>query len=82
MSIPGWDKLDEIERALVHWQYRRCGYFKKALWEAIALADDDNLERLRLGFPIEVEGYIRVTRLPGYWVAVVKKAGGYIEAGY
>ena len=75
MNIPGYEKLNEIERAVVDWQYRLCGDFRKALWEAIARADEGNLQRLRLGFPNEVDGYLAFR-------AVVKKAGGDVEAGY
>lgn len=74
MNIPGYEKLDEIERALVEWQFRLAGDFKTALWGAIKMADDGNLERLRLGFPVEVQGYIKFSREPGYWKAVCDKA--------
>lgn len=82
MNIPGWDALDEAERALVAWQYRFCGDFKQALWEVIGRADDDNLELLRKGFPVEVGAFIRFSRERGYWRAVCEKAGGDVEAGY
>ena len=82
MNIPGWDKLDAEQRALVEWQYRLCGDFKKALWNAIAHADDDNLELLRRGFPLEVSAFLKFQRQSGYWPATVKLAGGDVEAGY
>lgn len=82
MNIPGYNELTDVERALVEWQYRLCGDFHAALWKAIAHADGDNLERLRLGFPVEVEGFIRFSQEPGFWSAICKKAGGDVEAGY
>lgn len=75
MNIPNYDSLNDVERELIDWQYRLCGDFRKALWEAICRADDDNLEKLRLGFPNQVEGYIRYTRISGYWSNVQAKAG-------
>ena len=76
MNIPGWDKLDGEQRSLVEWQYRLHGDFKKALWNAIAYADDSNLELLRRGFPLEVSAFLKFHRQSGYWRATVKLAGG------
>ena len=45
------------EKAVIEWQFRLCGHFKTALWEAIIRADDNNLEALEKGFPVEVGGY-------------------------
>lgn len=73
-ALPGYGKLTPVERVLVEWQYRLCGDFQAALWKAIGQADDSNLERLRLGFPIEVEGFLRYSREAGFWQAVQKKA--------
>ncbi len=49
--------LAEFEKLVIRWQFRMCGDFETALWRAIALADTDNIERLRLGFPLHVQGY-------------------------
>lgn len=54
--------FDENDRAVIFWQFGLIGDFRIALWNAIVHADDENLERLRLGFPHEVEGYIRWSR--------------------
>ena len=67
--------LTAAEQAVVEWQYRMCGDFKAALWEAIGRADDGNLARLRLGFPHEVDGYMRFSRERGWWPDVQKRAG-------
>jgi hypothetical protein len=82
LHIPGYDSLDEQQRAVIAWQYRTCGDFKRALWSAISYADPDNLERLRLAFPVEVEGYINFTSTPGWWRNTVEVAGGDVKAGY
>jgi hypothetical protein len=52
-----WDKLDEYERAIIKWQYKMHGSFFTHLWDAIWRADEENLRRLELGFPIEVKAY-------------------------
>ncbi len=68
--------LSEEEYAVVTWQYRLCGGFRAALWEAIARADEGNLARLARGFPAEVGGYLRYTRERGWWESVMAKAKG------
>jgi len=49
------------ERVVIAWQYnasmQMMGGFLTALWEAIALADDDNLDPLECGFPLHVRAY-------------------------
>ncbi len=70
-----FDKLDDSEIFIVKWQYRMLGDFGKALIEAIMRADDGNLEKLDLGFPDEVRGYIKYARLPGWWTMAKLKAG-------
>lgn len=49
-------------KAVLKWQWRLYGDFFTALFDAIKLADDQNLERLRLGFPIEVTGFVEWNR--------------------
>ena len=49
-------------KAVLKWQFRLYGSFFTALFDAIKLADDGNLERLRLGFPVEVTGFIEWNR--------------------
>ncbi len=55
-------QFDEADRVVIFWLFHFFGDFRTALWEAICRADEENLERLRLGFPNEVEGYKRWTR--------------------
>jgi len=81
VNIPGWANLTEVERRVIEWQFRLCGDFRSALWNAIKYADDGNLERLRIGFPDEVEGFLCYQRVPGWWRDVCQRAGGDVELG-
>ena len=42
----------------LEWQYQFTGDFYTHLFRAIAQADDQNLERLAMGFPEEVEAHV------------------------
>lgn len=55
--------FDEADKAAIGWQYHKAtfGGFRRALWGAIEVADDTNLQRLAAGFPIDVKGYYRWT---------------------
>ncbi len=71
-------KLDDLtasERFIVEWQYHMLGGFRIALVHAIAKADDGNLERLRKGFPDEVDGFVSYSRVSHWWPNVQEKAG-------
>jgi hypothetical protein len=50
-------EFSESDKSVVKWQFHIQGDFLNALWEAIIRADEDNLERLSRGFPIQVEGF-------------------------
>ena len=76
------DKINEIlqsdqftagEKWIVQWQFRLLGDFNKALVEAIMRADDNNLQRLRNGFPDEVQGFLAWNR--GDLAERLKEAG-------
>lgn len=49
-------------KAVVKWQFGLYGDFYTTLWNAIKMADEENLGRLHKGFPTEVEGYLAWTR--------------------
>ncbi len=59
LNSPNWT---EDEKGVIHWQFNLLGDFKKALWEAICRADEDNLMKLGSAFPVEVEGFIKWNR--------------------
>jgi hypothetical protein len=57
----GEENFDRIDRQVLKWQYKMHGHFFTALFEATMRADLVNQRRLKLGFPDEVEGYLRWT---------------------
>lgn len=59
LASPDWT---EGEKWVVRWQWRLLGDFQQALSEAIKRADDGNLDRLRLGFPDQVAGFLAWNR--------------------
>ncbi len=61
------------ERAIIQWQYGFYGSFYKALFEAICLADDSNIEKIAKGFPVEVSAYKRYKQESGWRENVEKK---------
>ena len=46
------------EKWIIKWQFGLLGDFNTALVKAITLADESNLERLQVGFPIEVNAFV------------------------
>jgi hypothetical protein len=67
------DKLTPPEQFIWDWQNRRLGDFKLALVHLIQRADEFNLERIGMGFPDEVAGYIHYMTVPGWWDDVIRK---------
>lgn len=49
-------------KAVLKWQWHLYGHFFTALFDAIKLADDQNLVKLGLGFPAEVAGFLAWNR--------------------
>jgi len=50
-------EFSEAEKEVVKWQFNLLGNFHAQLWRLIASADDDNLELIEKGFPMQVYGY-------------------------
>lgn len=46
----------DAEKWVIKWQFGLHGDFEQALANLIRLADDSNLHRLALSFPVEVSG--------------------------
>lgn len=70
------NKLNAGEIELIQWQYKGdMGHFRNAVWKAIQNADNGNLERLRLGFPDQVDAYLRYIGEDGYWQDVLLRSG-------
>ena len=66
------------ELFIIRWQYGELGDFLSALIEAMIRADDDNLRKLALGFPEEVEALCQYRHEDGWWDKLEQRA---IEAG-
>ena len=60
-------KLDNEGAFIYLWQFKMLGGFYAALMDAISKADGDNLDRLREGFPVEVDAYRKYTHTSGWW---------------
>ncbi len=56
MSNNGYDRYLEF-------QFGMTGNFFKSLFNVIAIADSINIEKLRLGFPEEVDAYLTFSRV-------------------
>lgn len=67
------DTLDDGELELYWWQYNKLGSFKKALFDAISKADTNNLRKLSIGYPLQVEAYRKYINDPGYWKFVQER---------
>ena len=67
--------LNPAERFIWDWRNGRLGGFKTALLHAIEDADIHNLEKLRKGFPDEVEGCVSYRLIPGWWDDLEAKMG-------
>ncbi len=56
-----WSDLEQIlndgQLHVIKWQFDDWGHFFTALWKAIVLADDVNLNRLATAFPDHVYGF-------------------------
>ena len=68
--------LTAEESFVVNWQFRRFDLqdFASAFLKAALAADDENLDRLALGFPVEVIAIRRYWHEVGWWDGVLKKA--------
>lgn len=53
------DQFNESDKWVVMWQFGYLGDFQRLLSSAIKQADENNLRKLAMGFPVEVEGFIR-----------------------
>ena len=69
------EELTPEEDWIVQWQYGYLDGFHEALFRAICQADEENLDRLSLGFPDEVSGYKKYIRQEGWWKEVQGKIG-------
>jgi hypothetical protein len=65
--------LTKGEQYIYDWQYYNLGNFGETLASALMAADTENLERLRAGFPDEVDAFKKYAGEKGWWDRVQKK---------
>ena len=70
------ENLNPAERFIWEWRRGRVSDFRRALIHTIQRADVQNLEKLRLGFPDEVEAWVSYKQVDGWWDEVQRKAEG------
>ena len=74
--------LNPAEKFVWTWRRGRMSDFRRALIHLIQRADVQNLEKLRLGFPDEVEGYVSYRLIPGWWDDIERRmADEQLQAG-
>ena len=74
--------LTKGEQFIYDWQYRHLDdtSFKGRLSKLLACADNQNLDKLRLGFPEEARAMNLFHSQEGYWSMIEDKAHGtYME---
>lgn len=59
LNSPDWTPS---EKWVIKWQFGLLGDFSVALATAIKTADEENLAKLRLGFPMQVDGFLQWNR--------------------
>ena len=64
------------EERLVFFQYDKLSSFYNSLFLTIIKADKENLAKLKLGFPEEVQAYENYTTIPNYWDNLKKEFEG------
>lgn len=69
--LPG---LTNEESFILKWQYKLLGDYGTAFMSAAIKADDENLDRLAKGFPIEIGALRRYWHEKGWWDSVENKA--------
>ena len=73
MNTKAFEECTLSERFIIEWQYNMLGGFKSALIDAISRADNDNLAKLSVGFPNEVEGFRKFSRDKNWWPDLQKR---------
>jgi hypothetical protein len=65
--------MEKAELEFVYFMRGTSGSFKSNLFQTIFSADLDNMRKLSLGFPNEVEVVHRYQNEEGYWQELLKK---------
>ena len=67
--------MEKTELEFVYFMRGASGSFKTNLFQTILSADVENMKKLSLGFPNEVEVVRRYQNEEGYWQELLKKLG-------
>jgi len=74
------DVLNKAELFIYMWQYNMQGGFMTSLIDTIMRADNQNLAKLRLGFPFEVGACERYMKEENFWPNIEMKIKQYYES--
>lgn len=67
--------MEKEELEFIYFMRGASGSFKSNLYTTILCADIENLNRLSLGFPNEVEVVRKFKNEEGYWQKILEKLG-------
>jgi hypothetical protein len=67
--------MEQTELEFVYFMRGTSGSFRANLFQTIFSADIENMKKLSLGFPNEVEVVFRYQNENGYWQELEKKLG-------
>jgi hypothetical protein len=67
--------MEQAELEFVYFMRGASGSFRANLFQTIFSADIENMKKLSLGFPNEVEVVFRYQNENGYWQELEKKLG-------
>ena len=57
LEILNSDEYSDGEKDVLKWQFKFLGHFKTALFDCIKRADENNLDKLEMGFPEQVKAF-------------------------
>jgi hypothetical protein len=70
-----YQKLSKGEKHIIDWQIGIASGWRMALQELISLSDLDNLAKLELAFPDEVQAFKKYRNEIGWWAELANRVG-------
>ena len=70
MQLRDGAKLNQGEIELYFWQYNKAGSFMTKIFDAMAVADTTNINKISKGFPQQAQAYKDYGNLSGFWEQV------------
>ncbi len=70
MQLRDGSNINQGETDLYFWQYNKLGGFLTKIFDAMAVADTTNLNKIAKGFPQQVQAYKDYGNLSGFWEQV------------